>query len=42
MIGGRTAFVLRTTDPEALVEVLERKFVTEIVLNLDAVDQPLR
>jgi len=38
VIGGRTAFVLRATDPEALVEVLARKFVTEIVFNLDQTD----
>jgi hypothetical protein len=38
VIGGRTAFVLRATDPDALVEVLARKFVTEIVFNLDQTD----
>ena len=33
VIGGPAAFVLAARTPEALVEVLERKFVTEIVLN---------
>jgi Ca-activated chloride channel homolog len=33
VIGGPAAFVLTAREPEALVKVLERKFVTEIVLN---------
>lgn len=33
VIGGPTAFVLAARAPETLIEVLERKFVTEIVLN---------
>ena len=33
VIGGPAAFVLTAREPQALVEVLERKFVTEIVLN---------
>lgn len=39
VIGGPAAFVLTAREPEALVEVLERKFVTEIVLNMH---QPAR
>lgn len=35
VIGGPNAFVLNAADPAKLVEVLERKFTTEIVLNLD-------
>ncbi len=35
VIGGPTAFVLAANDRNKLVEVLERKFVTEIVLNID-------
>lgn len=35
VIGGPTAFVLAANDRDRLVEVLERKFVTEIVLNVD-------
>ena len=33
VIGGETSFVLRANDPEELVDVLARKFVTEIVFN---------
>lgn len=33
VIGGPAAFVLAARSPEMLIEVLERKFVTEIVLN---------
>jgi hypothetical protein len=33
VIGGPAAFVFAARTPEALIEVLERKFVTEIVLN---------
>jgi len=42
VMGGPTAFVLAANDPEMLVDVLERKFVDELVLNTDAVDQPPR
>lgn len=38
VIGGPAAFVLTARNPEKLVEVFERKFVTEIVLNADRVD----
>jgi hypothetical protein len=43
VIGGPKAFVLTANDPNSLVDVLARKFVTEIVFNLDAAaDQPFR
>jgi hypothetical protein len=35
VIGGPTAFVLAVEDRQKLVEVLARKFVTEIVLNIE-------
>jgi hypothetical protein len=34
--------VLPANDPEKLVEVMARKFVTEIVLNVDRAGQPFR
>lgn len=40
VISGPTAFVFAAREPEALVEVLERKFVTEIVLNTDPPSPP--
>ena len=42
VIGGPESFALMADDPEMLVEVLARKFVTEIVLNADGAGQPLR
>jgi hypothetical protein len=42
VIGGPSAFVLAARSPETLVEVLERKFVTEIVLNTQRSDPPRR
>jgi hypothetical protein len=42
VIGGPTSFVLPANDPEKLVEVMARKFVTEIVLNVDRAGQPSR
>lgn len=47
VIGGPDSFALQANDPEMLVEVLARKFVTEIALNAasakrDVADQPLR
>jgi Ca-activated chloride channel homolog len=42
VIGGPKAFALIATDPNNLVEVLARKFVTEIVLNTDWASQPAR
>lgn len=42
VMGGPTAFVLAANDPDRLVEVLERKFVNELVLNTGPVDQPLK
>ena len=42
VIGGPTAFVLAANDPAKLVDVLARKFVTEIVYNTDPAGQPLR
>jgi hypothetical protein len=42
VIGGPESFALMANDPEMLVEVLARKFVTEIVFNADGADQPLR
>ena len=42
VIGGPTAFVLAAHDPATLVDVLARKFVTEIVLNVDREGQPFR
>jgi hypothetical protein len=47
VIGGPESFALQANDPEMLVEVLARKFVTEIVLNAagakqQLADQPLR
>ena len=35
VIGGPTAFVLAANDPSKLVDVLARKFATEIVFNID-------
>jgi Ca-activated chloride channel homolog len=42
VIGGPTAFVLAVKDRERLVEVLARKFVTEIVLNIERTNQDHR
>jgi hypothetical protein len=47
VIGGPESFALMANDPEMLVEVLARKFVTEIVFNATGLDhqladQPLR
>ena len=42
VIGGPDAFVLSANDPEHLVEVLARKFMTEIVLTTTPVDQAQR
>jgi hypothetical protein len=42
VIGGPTAFVLSANDPDQLVAVLARKFVTEIVSNAGAASQALR
>ena len=46
VIGGPESFALMADDPEKLVEVMARKFVTEIVLNASAnqpgADQALR
>lgn len=47
VIGGPESFALMANDPEMLVEVLARKFVTEIVFNAagadqESADQPLR
>jgi Ca-activated chloride channel homolog len=42
VIGGPEAFVLMANEPESLVEVLARKFMIEIVFNLEAAGQPLR
>lgn len=42
VIGGANAFVLPANDPEHLVEVLARKFMTEIVMTAPPVDQALR
>jgi len=42
VIGGPTAFVLAANDPAKLVDVLARKFVTEIVFNAEPADQPVR
>ena len=47
VIGGPESFALMADDPEMLVEVLARKFVTEIVFNTSGVNpegasQPLR
>lgn len=42
VIGGPEAFVLRANDPSVLVDVLARKFMTEIAFNIPAVDQPER
>lgn len=38
VIGGPKAFVLTAHDPNNLVDVLARKFVTEIVFNVDPID----
>jgi len=40
VIGGPTAFVLSANDPDRLVDVMARKFVTEIVFNVGAPGQP--
>ena len=47
VIGGPDSFALMADDPEMLVEVMARKFITEIVFNAAGanrtlVDQPLR
>jgi len=42
VIGGPKAFALTANDPNNLVDVLARKFVTEIVFNFDPVGQPFR
>jgi hypothetical protein len=42
VIGGPDSFALMANDPEMLVEVLARKFVTEIVLNAGGAGQSLR
>jgi len=42
VIGGPDSFALMANDPEMLVEVLARKFVTEIVLNAGGASQSLR
>lgn len=43
VMGGPTAFVLPASEPEQLVEVLERKFTSELVLNMEPADgYPLR
>lgn len=42
VIGGPDSFALMANDPEMLVEVVARKFVTEIVFNVDGAGQPLR
>ncbi len=42
VIGGPESFALMANDPEMLVEVVARKFMTEIVLNTSGAGQPLR
>ncbi|WP_119304216.1 DUF1194 domain-containing protein [Dongia deserti] len=42
VIGGPQAFVFSATDPEHMVEVLARKFTTEIVSTTDPTDQGFR
>ena len=42
VIGGPESFALMANDPEMLVEVVARKFITEIVFNATGADQPLR
>ena len=42
VIGGPDSFVLAANDPEKLIEVMARKFVTEIVLNVNHASQALR
>jgi hypothetical protein len=42
VIGGPKAFVFTANNPGSLVDVLARKFVTEIVFNIDPANQPLR
>jgi hypothetical protein len=42
VIGGPDSFALMANDPEMLVEVVARKFITEIVFNATGTDQPLR
>jgi len=42
VIGGPESFALMADDPEMLVEVVARKFVTEIVLNAGGAGQSLR
>ena len=39
VIGGPESFALTADDPEMLVEVMARKFVTEIVFNAGSVNQ---
>ena len=40
VIGGPESFALQANDPEMLVEVLARKFITEIVFNDTGANQP--
>ncbi|HKP23354.1 MAG TPA: DUF1194 domain-containing protein [Dongiaceae bacterium] len=42
VIGGPEAFALMANDPEQLVEVMARKFLSEIVFNAGSVDHALR
>jgi hypothetical protein len=42
VIGGPDAFALAASDPDTLVDVLARKFVTEIVLYVDGDGHPVR
>ena len=42
VIGGPEAFALMADDPEQLVEVMARKFLTEIVFNAARADHALR
>jgi Ca-activated chloride channel homolog len=42
VIGGPESFALMADDPEMLVEVLARKFVTEIVFNAGNANHPVR
>jgi len=41
VIGGPESFALMADDPEKLVEVMARKFVTEIVFNAPTVNHPV-
>jgi hypothetical protein len=42
VIGGPDSFALMADDPEKLVEVMLRKFMSEIAFNAAGADQPLR